>query len=216
MFFFVVCWIFQNQLFRKFISRIPSECRTVWILIRPDVLSGLIWIQIVGKSYLQMTIGDKGLRLQIAAGKQIWYKKREIYIIFFALSSYSQCFENSLFLLLKTGNKILPIHIDSYIVNGNSHFKIVGKIYCMHQKQNWNCNILLFICLLCMVLKVRKAAKIGNRYNQVPHLTEDTTWESYKTQLNITNKSKEVSPFPAGNHKAAMNRTKSMKNTRHK
>ena len=35
-----------------------------------------------------------------------------------------------------------------------------------------------------------------------------------KTQLNITNKSQEVSPFPAGDHKAAMNRRESMKNTR--
>ena len=37
-----------------------------------------------------------------------------------------------------------------------------------------------------------------------------------KTQLNITNESQEVSPFPAGDHKAAMNRRKSMRNARHK
>ena len=36
-----------------------------------------------------------------------------------------------------------------------------------------------------------------------------------KTQLNITNKSQEVSHFPAGDIKAAMNRRESMKNTRH-
>ena len=29
-------------------------------------------------------------------------------------------------------------------------------------------------------IKVRKAAKIRNQYNQVPHLTQDTTWESDK------------------------------------
>ena len=52
--------------------------------------------------------------------------------------------------------------------------------------------------------KVRKAAKIRNRYNQVPHLTQGTIWESDKTQLNITHKSQEVSPFPAGDHKAAI------------
>ena len=34
--------------------------------------------------------------------------------------------------------------------------------------------------------------------------------------INITNESKEVSPFPAGDHKAAMNRRKSKRNTRHK
>ena len=55
-----------------------------------------------------------------------------------------------------------------------------------------------------------------NRFNQVPHLTQDTTWESGKTQSNLTNKSQGVSPFPAGDHKAAMNRRESMKNTRHK
>ena len=37
-----------------------------------------------------------------------------------------------------------------------------------------------------------------------------------KSQLDITHKSQEVSPFPAGDHKAAMNRCESMTNTRHK
>ena len=55
-------------------------------------------------------------------------------------------------------------------------------------------------------MKVRKTAKIRKRYNQVPHLTQDTTWESNKNTINITNKSQEASPFPAGDHKAAMNR----------
>ena len=72
----------------------------------------------------------------------------------------------------------------------------------------------------CMELKsfnkVKKEAKIRKRYNQVPYLTQDTTWESYKNTINITNKSQEVNPFPAGDHKAAMDRRKSMRNTRHK
>ena len=34
-------------------------------------------------------------------------------------------------------------------------------------------------------LKVRKTAKIRKRYNQVPHLTQGTTWESNKNTLNI-------------------------------
>ena len=54
------------------------------------------------------------------------------------------------------------------------------------------------------------------QYNQVPQLTQDTTWESNKNRTNITNKSQEVSPFPAGDNKAAMNRRESMRNTRHK
>ena len=65
-------------------------------------------------------------------------------------------------------------------------------------------------------MKVRKAAKFRNRYNQVPHLTQDTKWESDKTQLNITNKSQEVSPFPAGDLKTTMNSRERITNTRHK
>ena len=34
---------------------IPSECQTVWIQVRPDILSGLIWVQTVCKGYQQMT-----------------------------------------------------------------------------------------------------------------------------------------------------------------
>ena len=60
------------------------------------------------------------------------------------------------------------------------------------------------------LVKVRKVAKIRNRYNQVPHLTQDTTGESGIIQSNIKNERQEVSPFPAGDHKAAMNRRKSM------
>ena len=43
-------------------------------------------------------------------------------------------------------------------------------------------------------MKVRMEAKIRERYNQVPHLAQDTTLESNKNTINITNKSQEVSP----------------------
>ena len=64
--------------------------------------------------------------------------------------------------------------------------------------------------------KVRKTARIRIRYNQVPHLSQDSEWESNKITINITNKSQEVSPFPSGDHKAAMNRRDVMANTSHK
>ena len=54
--------------------------------------------------------------------------------------------------------------------------------------------------------KVSKGAKIRNRYNQVPHLTQDTNGKVTNSQLDTTNESQEVSPFPAGNHKAHINR----------
>ena len=47
-----------------------------------------------------------------------------------------------------------------------------------------------------------KGAKIRNRYNQVPHLTQDTNGKVTNSQLDTTNESQEVSPFPVGDHKA--------------
>ena len=54
--------------------------------------------------------------------------------------------------------------------------------------------------------KVSKGAKIRNRYNQVPHLTQDTNGKLTNSQLDTTNRSQEVSSFPAGDHKAHINR----------
>ena len=52
--------------------------------------------------------------------------------------------------------------------------------------------------------KVGKKAMIRNRYNQVPNLTQDTVLESDKnTRKHHIKESQEVSPFPAGDHKAA-------------
>ena len=52
----------------------------------------------------------------------------------------------------------------------------------------------------------KKEAKIRNRYNQAPHLTQYTNGKVTTSQLGITNESQEVSPFPAGDHKASTNR----------
>ena len=53
-----------------------------------------------------------------------------------------------------------------------------------------------------MKIKVSKGAKIRNRYNQVPHLTQDNNRKVTNSQLDTTNESQEVSPFPAGDLKA--------------
>ena len=55
-------------------------------------------------------------------------------------------------------------------------------------------------------MKVRKRAKIRNRYNQAPHLTQNTNGKVTTTQYDIKTESQEVSPFPAGDHKASINR----------
>ena len=51
-----------------------------------------------------------------------------------------------------------------------------------------------------------KGAKIRNPYNQVPHMTKDTNGKVTNLKLDTTNVSQEVSPFPAGDHKAHINR----------
>ena len=58
----------------------------------------------------------------------------------------------------------------------------------------------------CVPGKARKKAKIRNRYNQIPHLTQDTDGKVTTSQLDITNEGQEVSLFPAGDHKASINR----------
>ena len=64
---------------------------------------------------------------------------------------------------------------------------------------------------------VSKETKIRNRYNQVPHLTQVTTQESDKNTIkHHIQETQEVSPFPADDHKAAMNRQENMTNTTHK
>ena len=55
-------------------------------------------------------------------------------------------------------------------------------------------------------VKVSKGAKIRNRYNQVPHLTQDTNGKVTNSQPGTTNESQEVRPFPAGDHQASINR----------
>ena len=55
-------------------------------------------------------------------------------------------------------------------------------------------------------MKVSKGANFRNRNNQVPHLTQDTNGKVTNAQLDTTNGSQEVNPFPAGDHKAQINK----------
>ena len=60
-------WFFMfadYQLFRKILSGIPTFCQA-WIQIRPDILSGLIWVQTACNGYYLLagdTIIDKEWR----------------------------------------------------------------------------------------------------------------------------------------------------------
>ena len=60
-------------------------------------------------------------------------------------------------------------------------------------------------CQLMIIYAIQKKANIRNRYNQVPNLTQDNTWESdYNTRKHHIQESQEASLFPGGDHKAAM------------
>ena len=62
---FVTClWhflFFKIKVFKKQKKGLPSECQTVWILIWPDILLDLIWVQTVCKRYQQRTLTGKEL-----------------------------------------------------------------------------------------------------------------------------------------------------------
>ena len=64
-------------------------------------------------------------------------------------------------------------------------------------------------------VKISKGVKIRNRYNQVPHLTRYTNGKVTNSKLDTTNESQEVSPFPAGDHKAHINRS-AQRHSKHK
>ena len=63
--------------------------------------------------------------------------------------------------------------------------------------------------------RVSKGAKIRNRYNQVPHLTQDTNGKVTNSQLDTTNESQEISLLPAGDHKAQIIR-RTQRHNKHK
>ena len=52
---------FQNKRFQHFLSRMGSECQTVWIQIRPDAMLGLILILTFFKGYQQTALTGKEL-----------------------------------------------------------------------------------------------------------------------------------------------------------
>ena len=66
-----------------------------------------------------------------------------------------------------------------------------------------------------LIVKVRKTATIRKTIQSSTATDPGYHIRKQQNTINITNKSQEVSPFPAGDHKAAMNRRQSMKNTRH-
>ena len=65
--------------------------------------------------------------------------------------------------------------------------KFITVWLCLRKKKK-----LFRIEITCSVIKVRKMAKIRNRYNQAPHLTQDTNGKVTTSQLDIINESQKV------------------------
>ena len=77
---------------------------------------------------------------------------------------------------------------------------------CLHLLLQIKVTIQCIFVLRAMVPKVKKRAKIKNRYNQALHLTQDTNGKVTTSQIDITNESEKVSPFPVDDQKASINR----------
>ena len=86
------------------------------------------------------------------------------------------------------------------IVANNTKLSDVRKHYFLSLTV---CMLGNFSCFCCRLVtffiinffKVRNAAKIRNRYNQVPHLTQDTTWESDKNTIKNHKQEPRGQPF---------------------
>ena len=67
-----------------------------------------------------------------------------------------------------------------------------------------------------MYLSAPHTSGFRKRYNQVSHMTQDTTWESDKnTRHHHIQESQNVGPFRAGDQNATMNRYDGMTDTKH-
>ena len=94
----IACWVilyafvssadfFQNKPFQKILSGIPSDCQTLWIQIRLDRMSSLIWVQTVCKGYQQMAKKCIRSRERLRTLKNYQHNQRLIHVVsqFFAL-----------------------------------------------------------------------------------------------------------------------------------
>ena len=97
-----------------------------------------------------------------------------------------------------------------------SHLKlIILESYLKPLHIDYNNGVLPEIIHNGVLIKVSKGAKIRNQYNQVPHLTQDTNGRVTNSKLVTTKEGQELSPFPAGDLKAQINR-RAQRHNKHK
>ena len=101
------------------------------------------------------------------------------------------------------------MNISFFFFLGGGGVKILWIFWGGHHK------IGLYLGVISMHFRVSNGAKIRNRYNQEPHLTQDTNGKVTNSRSDTLNESQGVSPFPAGDHKAHINRH-AQRHSRHK
>ena len=113
--------------------------------------------------------------------------------------------------------KIVPCNENTYVVGTNWDFVPLTELLAIILSHKLPQLFMYQLNNNVGINEVKKKAKIGNQYNPVPLLTQDTTWESDKnTSKHDIQESKELCPLPVADHKAAMNRQNSMTDTKHK
>ena len=134
------------------------------------------------------------------------------YCIFYKLLAVTTYFSKFVLLFFGSYRSINGIRVHHECKVGIENF-FLQKLLIWAKKVEipiWCVRILsgIMICLFDFILNVQeiKRAMIRNRYNQVPHLTKMTNGTVTNSQSDIINESQEVSPFPAGDHKATINR----------
>ena len=99
---------------------------------------------------------------------------------------------------------ICYVHTQESLLNKMAILSTPKHVYKLIDKGKTNFT-LKHLCLKAYIqCKSKKECKDLKRYNQVPHLTQDTNGKVTYSQLDITNESQEVSPFPEGDHKASI------------
>ena len=110
----------------------------------------------------------------------------------------------------------LELNADAFYLLKKIHFQTKNMIKKKYLKNYQgiasNCRNMLWHAVK-LVSKVSKGAKIRNRCNQVP--TQDINGKVTNSQLDTTIESQEVNPFPAGDHKAHLNR-RTQRHSKHK
>ena len=72
-------------------------------------------------------------------------------------------------------------------------FRITFRCSSMDDENTSKC----YVSDMCMQCKVGKESKFWNRYNHVPHLTQDTIWESDKYTKTLDTGKPRSQPFPS-------------------